>query len=262
MKRKILIVLGVILSLVLISGTTYIVVNNLLDKENKTETNSEENNNNAKTLTKDELNDYLKYVPKFFSAKDSYDLSTIDSTDLINNTLEFVSESDIKKGTCTDNCPDINSLLDEDGISNYKYIESSFVNNLLNKMYNLTLDSLKIDVNTVFTAYSETGNLCPIYFNGNFALNNCMLSGTTTREYKNYTATNEELIIYSYDGYITDGGKVCHINDRENCIPGPDLGESIDKEKDLSLCKHTYKKNGNGYYWYSTEVVKEENRNE
>ena len=163
----------------------------------------------------------------------------------------------IKKGTCTDNCPDLidGSIWEENGVNNYNYVEASSINNLLSKMYNLTLDNLKIDSNTILTAYSEAGQICPVYFNDNFAINYCQLEGNIERKFKSYTATNEELIIYSYDDFTTNGGYVCHINNRENCVPGPDVGAKIDKEKDLSLCKHTFKKNNSGYYWYSTEVV-------
>ena len=174
----------------------------------------------------------------------------------MNNALEFVSKSDIKKGTCTDNCPDIfNGLWEENGVKSYDYIEASLINNLLDKMYNLTLNDLKIDDDINLGAHSEAGNICPVYFNGNFAVGYCFSDGDFEREFKSYATTNEELIIYSYDAVISDGGYICHINDFENCVPGPDWGASIDKEKDYSLCKHTFKKNGTGYYWYSTEVV-------
>ena len=81
MKRTILIVLGVILGIVVVSGTTYMITKSLLDKETQTEKEPENNNtsnneptNNEVTLTEDELETYLEYVPDILD-KDKYTLS-------------------------------------------------------------------------------------------------------------------------------------------------------------------------------------------
>ena len=86
-----------------------------------------------------------------------------------------------------------------------------------------------------------------------------MKSSTTLINYiDKYEANNNELIIYEYYIYKDDtSNKVCDY--LGNCLEN---SSSIDKnylkqhKDDFTEYKHTFKKSGNSYYWYSTEVVK------
>ncbi len=114
----------------------------------------------------------------------------------------------------------------------------------LQKMYNINFDSIDIQEYDMWT----DGLNHMYYHNGFLSWECCGSDFSLKEEVSRYEVVNDELLIYS--------------NAYEDISMSPDIRNPITKEnlsniKEAPLYKHTFKKNATGYYWYSTEVVKE-----
>lgn len=256
--------------------------------------NNEENNSNQNnkeeviTLNEKELEEYLNYIPIDISGgvykKGQLNIQNIDKHLL----LEHLIASIINKGNynfkdnnpikhnfeiiCNedsayfiDYCPEEKNALDS-FLTTESYISLNNINSISKKMYNKELTGFQ---NTKPSDKSLTiGGLQYYYYNGNFI----QYSGgnddiSIVHLIDTYNATYKELNIYEYTAK-----KISEYDNFENIQALEDInsGYSINIDnKNINLqqilkenknkftkYKHTFKKGINGYYWYSTEIVK------
>lgn len=298
-EKYIYIIIGIIVIGVIAACVTFALLNDKDSNYNNTNNNQNENVDKTKeekvTLTNEELEKYLSYIPKF-SSYDPYDekafndynaysykeinANSIDKKALVANILTIYFFDCINdSGTClSDGEIPIKYLYDDritDGSIVPKadmYVPLSYVNEVMNKMYNTSLTDL-----------TESKTFDDLYLgaDGGWAYQNEYFlkvtsalpnDGTIINYLDSYNIENNDLIIYEYvskydieyskDGlikypklidyhnhYEVDISNICDAED-DACIKNY-LKDNKDK---FTKYKHIFKKNNTGYYWYSTEV--------
>jgi len=248
-EKYIYIVLIMILVGVIASGTTYILMkdNNKTEvKENNKEQDNKENETKEEkiTLTESELKEYLSYVP---------------TNDVLDNKYSTVTNTDNKilLGTIL-----FNLTLDADDGAIIASLSKA--DELMQKMYNQKLGNYSDSYeNGEWKNYVATyASFCYTKEDNNFIVNYCSSGSETFNLIESYEAKYDLLYIYSYHAYdsneeIADyynGYKASvNITDDYNNSFNNYLKENKGK---FTKYKHIFKKNENGYYWYSTEVIK------
>lgn len=262
--------------------------NNSNHQNNNEENNSNQNNKEEEiTLSSTELENYLKYIPFDIDGKvyrkEFSNIQNIDKNLLLDNLItnivndgeyDFNNNKKIKHNKellCNeksnyfvDYCPN-----DEQFLPTQYYIPLSYINIKSKKMYNKELTGFQ---NTQIS--DEALNIKGVsyyYQDGNFISTPYGSGGENNVERVNlldtYELTDKELIIYEYVAYYFldfDGiGNVWTIGDYYNnykiSINDADLEFNNylkENKTKFTKYKHTFKKGTNGYYWYSTEVVK------
>ncbi len=243
-EKSIIFIFILILVIVITSSTTYIIMSHNLANPNNDQTPPDDN----QTLSVDELNNYLSYVPNAYQYNayqkaNSY-LSNVDNIYLLSMALGQISN---KCGQVDFNAIEADNCLT-------KKINKSNITNILHEMYNTSFPSIKSyfadggDIVAVYNSY------CYSYDGENFTLQACNTSNYhNLSKIKDYQILNNNLIIYEYAAYlITEEENI--IKDYQTDLSLSNLDFNTNYEK-FTLYKHTFKKNDTGYYWYSTEVA-------
>lgn len=230
MKKNIIYIIIVLLSIIVVAGVSYIIIDSRSEnKEGKT--NKEENKTieNNISLSNEELEKYLSYVPdrdkiEVLFEEANADILILDSIDkkyLLGRALSEASNNDLFRLVESD-------TLQYDGEEGYLYIEKEKINPYLKEMYNLSINDFNLkDDYEKYVADFE--GLCYYYFLDGFSEVQCGGSFDYTHILDSYKVENNNLVITEYHA---TGIKV----------------------------KHTFKKSDNGYYWYSSENLGENDR--
>lgn len=235
------------------------------------------------TLSSKELEKYLSYVPYYYQSDNAYvpKLKNFDSLNedflkivVLNTIQECLDDDEI---TCPFDHSTPRTIKAElkyyEGDKTSNYIPLTYVNKILKENYNIELTNLKNAKNDAEDAFQVDG-MKFIYEDGYFLRLNGggkWDTGNHMSILANYTATNEELIIYEYAAsYQTsdeqlnnanflidyrnnkkiDLTNTCSENDN-NCA----LNTLKQHQNEYTKYKHTFKKNSTGYYWTKTEVA-------
>lgn len=282
-EKYIYLILGVIVLGIVIAGVAFAVMKGS-EKDNKTPNSNENNvdkptNNDEKvTLTNEELEEYLSYIPKdasdggFNAYTTPTNVNDIGNNVLLGKTLDYVFS------LCDNETCERKDNLD----TGYLYqdmlnvaVPKATIDDLMLKRYNLKY-IVKENLSEMVTSYSAT---CFYYIDDSFIADTC--SSSFYPNYLNvvdsYEATNDNLIIYEYAvtndsteifdmagdyikikynkilDYYTDYS----VDVYDICKYDTDCANNYFKEHktDFTKYKHTFKKNDKGYYWYSTEVA-------
>ncbi len=262
--------------------------NNSNHQNNNEENNSNQNNKEEViTLNEKELEEYLNYIPIDISGgvyKKGYsNIQNIDKylllehlvTNIINKeNYNFKNNKTIKHNfeiICNedstyfiDYCPEEKDALDT-FLTTESYISLNYINSKSKKMYNKELTGFQ---NTKPSDKAITiGGLLYYYYNDNFI----QYSGgnddiSIVHLIDKYNATDKELNIYEYVAKSTSEYDIENIQALEDIDSGYSINidnknvnlQQILKENKnkFTKYKHIFKKGVNGYYWYSTEIVK------
>ncbi len=227
MKKTSLYIIITILLMAIASGTTYIILNNNYEKNNKNIKESDKENNNKEqdnqptenikpetiTLKEEELKKYLSYIPngdylnnnEFITG--AYNQSNINLNNINKNLFlakaiklndenyNYESNQEIKMNSDI-MCEAVECVGDNATTKNYYPL--TFINSKLKEMYNYELTDLQNAA-----TYEDTlniGGMCYYYDNGNFIKcggGNSTIS-TKASLLDSYEATSDELIIYEY----------------------------------------------------------------
>ncbi len=277
----------ILITLLLIGGigfTTYAYISKNNDKKDITPDDSNPNPTPSITLSEEELTKYLRYVPlspdEYNVYKKANNLNNIPIASLINYALYVIGSTDsledLFQNTYTiPEYPDLKFDI--------KYSLSD-IKKLLKEMYNLDNISLKN-----FTL--ENGSPKTQYTNGtfDFVYYNNYFYGTTIclecihnhlSSIEKYETTEDELIIYEKSAYYYYGEmgsnnctdpntindyiknykiEVPHEIDEDGfCKYEENFNEKTyfkENKSNFTTYKHTFKKNNQSYYWYSTELA-------
>lgn len=241
MKRNIFLIVGIILGLALIGGVGYYFLNK---KEPVVETKEEpeETEEEKKQKQLEEYYGYLSYVPISAYEEDYIDVETINKKYLLG--LSF------------------DKIMIDKKIGNKKtYFKNEDIDYYLNKLFNLNLSDydLKRFSSKPFENLSSSSRLQGTYVYNNLVFNSESFNEEDkfTRYIDNYNRnTSDEIIIYEYilEKYGENWYRDLFIADDLHFTEAP--LEYIKNNKDtLTEYKHIFKKNDQGYYWYSTETV-------
>lgn len=234
--------------------------NNVLNNTTTTTTTIK----NQETLTEEEINKYLSYVPFSLLHEDAYHSNSTNINNVNKAAILFTvfHHDSLENSTYGDN---------ENCFGESCIIEESF-NKKLEEMYNVKIDSFKsVYVESEkwknFESYLllKEGHYFELGYGG----------GKYKSQVSNISSEilNEQLIIYEQIGIIVqhagevnvyNGGKSIkeYTHTSEGNFDGINLEELAeqyvkDNINEFNKYKHIFKKNSDGtYYWYSTEVVK------
>ena len=283
-KNTLLYIIITILLVVIAVGITYIVIDkknnpSTTKENNKANENDNKNNEEEKiTLSEEELEKYISYVPNDFNnnsvyQKNNTNINSINKDLLRDMALIEASKClDINKSTCPFDTSreliiNIDSLREEQPVAT-SYVPLTYVNELLSKMYNYELNNIKNATNIEDKFFA--GGMGYIYQDEYFIL---IGGGTNWKEHisliEKYETNNNELVIYEFAAYYNEfNNKIGNYFTNEESDFGGWCGNTSKEEKNDLLInylkehknkypkyKHTFKKNRMGYYWYSTEVV-------
>lgn len=282
----------VVLVIILIAETAFVLLGlqkrgitpeksyiNISKEEDSDNTDDEENNNfvlGEDQNDKDsEISNYLSYIPYYLPLDYSVyfedsNVENINQNILIAMALGVgMDDYDAKRcnvdqcGYYLDNPIEIRYLYDdiEGPVYGSYYFTLEYINNILETMYNTHLNNLEETIswdNVYAGAY------------GGFAFQNdyfLMCSGGIGESryhvgfVDDWEIENNELVVYETAAYrdtytqtLTD-----YRNGYEKTIdayfPDEALNALRDNSKYFTRYKHVFKKNDNGYYWYSTEAI-------
>ena len=238
--------------------------------------NNNNNNNSRKqneTIDKETYEEIISYIPYYlFSSgiyKDAYNgtlikASNVEDTLIAKSIFGRYEESyTFKNG----NTEEIITLLKNNNLSEKEVVYyKSDINNFLTKRYNVDLSMLKNLSATITNLNNE-------YLTVNIKSTFTPERSKVTVSYITYNE-GEDIIIYEKAVFVrtnTNDNKYyvyanSNINSKDLPIKIYDITDETGKRIDISealtkdltdyktLFKHTFKKNGNGYYWYSTEL--------
>lgn len=254
-EKYIYLVIILILVVVVACAITYALTisknNNESNNEQINNNNSNENENNEEekiTLSNEELEEYLSYVP--FEAYTSRTITVNDISD--NELINYIASRMI------------NDYFDNQGV--YANIPTEEIYNNFVTQYNREItfvSSYEYNYEDVY-CFEHVGE----YFRGR------VCGGPGLGEVvilDSYIANDKELIIESYavrynnmpgqdqvfDLYTNNSISTNLIkNDDSEWLTDELVKNYINGHKsEFTKYKHTFKKNNTGYYWYSTEVV-------
>ena len=261
-KETVLYGIIVILLITIAVGITYIVMDN--KNNNNNDTKVKENNKNKvqekNTLTEEEINKYLNYVPLNFN----YNVYKEKQSNINNIPKQaLISEALKNELSCWDNenCPfDMNLKIrlkyelsfnyEGEFIDRY-YFPFDYIKNKVSENYNISIDNLE-ETKTKDDMY-EFG--LSFIFQSNYFLS--LGGGIYTQEvsYIDSYEVNDELIIYEYHAYYYDKTLNDYYNNYEIELEDDPLAELKNNKDKFTKYKHTFKAKDNGYYYYSSEVV-------
>ena len=251
-KNTVLYIIITILLIIIAVGITYII----MDK-NDINNNPNENNNQEEqiTLSEEELEEYLSYIPK--------DIINNEQNMYINPRTNDELPIETLLGAALNYADKYTNLRQETEYGDTFLFSKNEINSLMKKMYNKEPVPLEDEIEYNCAIYSEYDNNYYLQSGG------CGIGQIHLRKIDSYQATEEELVIYEYAAYLeeTEGADYVaiikdYINDEKAYLgmPCPDTENDFscyfeESVGDFTLYKHTFKKNDTGYYWYSTEVA-------
>lgn len=286
------IVLIVLLMVVIGVSSYFLGQKNLFNNKETEKTEIKENENNKKEekqeeikLTEEELKEYLNYIPQgdilsygaYGNKKSSVD--TFDKNKLLGSALLYSYSEGISKNLYSTKYFDTKKYFKFYGEEGFEteYITKDNLNSFLKKMYNITISDININDGTKIDAFG----LIFCYQDKEFYL--CGSGGGTTAIHviENYQVNDQTLIIEEVNAWmVSNGAGIFDINNRDkyyyfdengyedyrkqngttingNATYEFDFEKYIKDNKDkFTKYKHTFLKNDTGYYWYSTEVIK------
>lgn len=285
-------ILVVVLVIILIAETTFVFLDlqkedvapeksyiNIPKEEDSDSTDDEENSNSDlednQNVEDSEIANYLSYIPHYLPLDysvyfENANIEDVDQSVLIAMALGVgMNNYDAKRcsvdqcGYYLDNPIAIKYLYDdfEEPVYGLYYFTLEYINNILESMYNIRLSNLE-----------ETTSWDNVYagYHGGFAFQddyflNCS-SGIGENRYHvgfvdDWKIENSELIIYEIAAYrdtytqtLTDYRNGYEIT-IDAYFPDEALNTLRDNSEHFTRYKHVFKKNDNGYYWYSTEAI-------
>ena len=277
-KNTILYIIITILLIVIAVGVTYIIMDNKNNEKVVEPNNNEEQENDNQdqeeqvTLTEEELIEYLSYVPKnnLLSEFNTYEtpsnINDLTDSVIISNALRVLTNN-----TNFDSMEDSYTIEDFPDYSfDIRYSSEEIIEQTL-KMYNYKVTNLtNVTSSNIGEGMYGSTQFIFDYYNGYFyGINACAdCSDNHISKIKEYSATEEELIIYEYGAYLeSEMGEnhntrlVDYQTSKEENLENPCSSTENDYScyyddllDEFTLYKHTFKKNDTGYYWYSTEV--------
>lgn len=241
------------------------------NSEDNSDTILEEDQNSEDS----EISNYLSYIPYYLPLDytayfEDSNVEDIDQSVLIAMALSQ-GVNNLYAGECNgeecggseDNPIEIKYLYDdiEEPVYGLYYFTLEYINNILETMYNIRLSNLE-----------ETTSWDNIYAgaHGGFAFQNnyfLMCSGGIGQSWyhvgfvDDWKIENSELIIYEIAAYRDTYLSLLkdYRNDYEITIdayfPDEALNALRDNSEHFTRYKHVFKKNDNGYYWYSTGAI-------
>jgi hypothetical protein len=265
-SNKGLIVLVIILLIIILVLGGYIVYDKVIS--NNKDVNEETIKDDEISLSDEEINNYLTYVPLNVSGFaeeygiDAYygDKETISS---INKEIAYGNAYSLSEKTSLreefDSSLEINTSLIDSCVTKTNF------NNEIKQLYNVNLEVKKFeyDAGTVYT----TDNLY-CYYVGSGLLD----SKHKVNKVLKTKVNDNELIIYEKAGFYQYVGEIIvTLTSKDSDVvynvnlesynyddeKGKEVAETYinDNINDFKTFKHTFKKNSDGnYYWYSTEV--------
>ena len=257
------IILAMLLVAVTSGGSVYLLMKHNQNKtpQNTTTPSEEETEEPSiapeeETITEAKVQEYLNYVPYEISGlKDAYSKS---STNISNYDKKILAAMAIKRYMSDQHMVDNNKDFDQ--------FDNNTIKEYLLKMYNLDLDTITFESST--TKYFATvQGTCFYYNNGKFAASDCSKSNNLVKANTTYEEDKDDLIIYETVAKNNMNKELVDLyTNKTFALNGVKDTEYLESHaSDFTSYKHTYKKSPNGYYWYSTEVVKNsslENSNE
>ena len=241
MKRNIFLIVGIILGIALVGGVGYLFLNKKEPViQNKEEPEETEEERNQKQL--EEYYEYLTYVPLNAYEEDYINVETINKKYLLGLTFD--------------------KIMVDKKIGNKKtYFKNEDIDSYLTKLYNLKLSNYDLKRLTS-KPFENLSSHMPL--RGSYVYNNQVFNSESFNEEDKFTryidsyhrTTQDELIIYEYILEKYDE------NLYRDIFTADDLNFTIDpleyiknNKKNLTEYKHIFKKNDQGYYWYSTETI-------
>ena len=250
-----IIIIGVLfLAIASIFGVKYYMDSKKPSSDNKPNNSDseKEEDSSATTITQSELETYLSYIP--FGAKDHSTLPYYNSVStvieikknlLINTAMEGMPE--FKPCENPENClPEAvtnasftTKTYCYGGVCNiigYDYYPLAKVDANLQKMYNINFTTTEVKE---YDTWEKAGNLI-MY---EYAINGCYTCNTPKDFQNNRVISRED------------------INPNNTAMSIADINIAVSNyvkkhKEDFTLFKHTFNQNGDGYSWYSSEVVK------
>lgn len=284
-EKAIYITIIIILVGVISSGATYLIIsnnndevniskkqniNNVSDKNASKTSVNELDTSKAITLSETELSSYLSYIPDNFDysgfqsvyKKKFSSINTISKKDLLYNSLAiaFSNYDNYFEETKLDNFNQTKIFQHKDASCTncYYFMKETKLYSLLKKMYNLSnYDFGLIENNQDFLDSTILGS-CFYYINNGFIDSECGGGGPYYNDVViDYSTNDTELVIYA-NAYYFDFDGINILDAYTNKVfsfTGYEKEYIKNHTNEMTLYKHTYKKNDIGYYWYSTEVV-------
>lgn len=261
----------IIILIVLVLGLVGYIVYDKVLVDNNSVNNNKENNTSDKstttekieTITNEELEKYLSYVPFSLLHEDAYHGNNFNISNVNKASLLFTvfHHPELKYATYEDgeNCWGGSCILEEE--FNKKLVE---MYNVQIEMFNSEYNESEKWVNLESYLLLKDGHYFELGYGG----------GKYKSDISNisYEIINNELIIKEQIGIIVESvGDVIIFNGgesiKEYTYTGVEDSDAANFEEqaekyikdninDFNTYKHIFKKNNNGtYYWYSTEVV-------
>ncbi len=284
-----IIIIGVLfLAIASIFGVKYYMDSKKPSSDNKPNNSDseKEEDSSATTITQSELETYLSYIP--FGAKDHSTLPYYNSVStvieikknlLINTAMEGMPE--FKPCENPENClPEAvtnasftTKTYCYGGVCNiigYDYYPLAKVDANLQKMYNINFTTTEVKE---YDTWEKAGNLIMYYNNGFLIKEVSSWDDYVIHIIDRYEEKDTKLIIYEY---AINGCYTCNtpkdfqnnrvisredINPNNTAMSIADINIAVSNyvkkhKEDFTLFKHTFNQNGDGYSWYSSEVVK------
>ncbi len=263
-------VIIVILVAFIASGITYIVM-----KDKNSETLEESNNTNNSivpnddkvekdeeeviTLSENELNKYLRYIPGEANCEDyvSGKCNAYVHDETYSSEVEIFYLIGNALGLLSDGADDLSV------VGTYGDVYNSMI-----KMYNMEFDKKSLDDYNMIVHY---GPYCYKINDDNFIASYCRSDLEKATFADSYEVNDNNIVIYSYMSYFNSLGGQDEVKDiytnnvyyvteknSEGYIDNDIVVKYMKNNKDkFTKYKHTFRKNEAGYYWYQTEVVKD-----
>ena len=283
-EKYIYLVLGIILIVVIACGITYIIATNNnqtenTQQENNGQNNNQEENNNQNneeqiTLSEEELEEYLSYVPR--------DIMNDEQNMYINPQSSDKLPIETLLGATINYADNYTSLRQKTELGDEFLFSKLEINKLMMKLYNREIIPLEGEFTFGCAFYSEYDS---DYYKQSGGCGNNFEHISSIKE---YYATEKELIIYEYGAMVeineesmeseiscynlksfinyqtkakfelphtVNSNHFCNYTFENQGLTIEEYFETI--RENYTLYKHTFKKNDTGYYWYSTEIENE-----
>ncbi len=289
MKKTSLYIIITILLMAIASGTTYIILNNNYEKNNKNIKESDKENNNKEqdnqptenikpetiTLKEEELKKYLGYVPNYQYVDDMivYNYQKKDLNNIGEKTLIAIALSEARyecgekaKLDHQKHCimkKKIKYLYDDEGEFETEAYTFDEIKKIMLKMYNYQINNLA-ETTSWDTTYSGAASGFA-YQDGYFLMVASGLGDTNNylSEISKYEATKDELTIwehrsyYDWNTYSNNYVLMDYLKKKMGEFKTEEETQEYFKHNQdkFTEYKHIFKKNSTGYYWYSTEAV-------
>lgn len=280
MKKGILYVILVILIIGIVGGVTYLVLDNKEDKNKTIDNNRDISPNKEKesiTLSKSELEKYLDTVPFLNTGMlpeveytDAYKGQMVNINNINSGLLFKIATDNVEsyqfsegetKPVFSNITGDMASLNGDEGFDYWKVDD---IKTYLKNKYNYTKDLVNEFYVSGGCVY-KVNDFYMLYLGYGYD-SRAKISVSNSYEIKDndFIITEEALFINGADVYKNTED----LHNEKNVLMTLDLEENdkyspeVDYQKYINQInvsptkyKHTFKKNGTNYYWYSTEVI-------